>query len=91
MQNAVDKMEEKLEIKLSNNKRFLLYLHSCCMVERILRKEDADMQYDIEEFIQREKRRVEIIKYAFGEIEKEYTIKISDLEIRLVFDIVFSD
>jgi sigma-54 dependent transcriptional regulator of gfr operon len=91
VQNAVDKMEEKLEIKLSNNKRFLLYLHSCCMVERILRKEDADIQYDIKEFVQKEKRKIEIIKYAFGEIEKEYTIKISDLEIRLIFDIVFSD
>ncbi|WP_432405601.1 sigma 54-interacting transcriptional regulator [Wukongibacter sp. M2B1] len=91
VQTAVDKIEEKLEIKLSNNKRYLLYLHSSCMVERILRKEDADMQEDIEEFVQREKRRIEIIRYAFSEIEKEYTIKISDLEIRLIFDIIFSD
>lgn len=91
VQDAVDKMEEKLEIKLSNNKRFLLYLHCSCMVERILRKEDADAQEDIEEFVQREKRKLEIIRYAFSEIEKEYIIKISDLEIRLIFDIIFSD
>lgn len=91
IQDAVDKMEEKLEIKLSNNKRFLLYLHSSCMVERILRKENVDMQEDIEEFVQREKRKIEIIRYAFSEIEKEYTIKISDLEIRLIFEIVLSD
>ncbi|KZL88959.1 sigma 54-interacting transcriptional regulator [Clostridium magnum] len=91
VQDAVDKVEEKLGIKLSNNKRFLLYLHCSCMVERILRKEDADMQEDIEEFVQREKRKIEIIGYAFSEIEKEYTIKISDLELRLIFDIVFSD
>ena len=91
VQTAVDKMEEKLEIKLSNNKRYLLYLHCSCMVERILRKEQVDPQEDIEEFMQREQRRIEIIRYAFGEIEKEYTIKISDLELRLIFDIVFSD
>lgn len=91
VQDAVDKMEEKLGLKISNNKRFLLYLHASCMVERILRKEDVDMQEDIKEFVQREKRKIEIIRYAFSEIEKEYTIKISDLEIRLIFDIVLSD
>ncbi|WP_271811115.1 sigma 54-interacting transcriptional regulator [Clostridium beijerinckii] len=91
VQDAVDKMEEKLGLKMSNNKRFLLYLHASCMVERILRKEDVDMQEDIKEFVQREKRKIEIIRYAFSEIEKEYTIKISDLEIRLIFDIVLSD
>ncbi len=84
-------MEEKLGLKMSNNKRFLLYLHASCMVERILRKEDVDMQEDIKEFVQREKRKIDIIRYAFSEIEKEYTIKISDLEIRLIFDIVLSD
>ncbi|MFT8340735.1 MAG: sigma 54-interacting transcriptional regulator [Clostridium beijerinckii] len=91
VQDAVDKMEEKLGLKMSNNKRFLLYLHASCMVERILRKEDVDMQEDIKEFVQREKRKIEIIRYAFSEIEKEYKIKISDLEIRLIFDIVLSD
>ncbi|CUU50555.1 sigma 54-interacting transcriptional regulator [Clostridium beijerinckii] len=91
VQDAVDKMEEKLGLKMSNNKRFLLYLHASCMVERILRKEDVDMQEDIKEFVQREKRKIDIIRYAFSEIEKEYTIKISDLEIRLIFDIVLSD
>lgn len=91
VQDAVDKMEERFDIKLSNNKRFLLYIHCCCMVERILRKEEVDMQEDIKEFIQKEKRKLEIIHFSFSEIEKEYTIKISDLEIRLICDIVFND
>lgn len=91
VQAAVEEMEEKLEIKLSNSKRYLLYLHLSGMIERILRKEDVDEQEDIEEFRKREKRRIEIIRYALSEIEKVYTIKISDLEIRLIFDIVFSD
>ncbi|MCD2345578.1 sigma 54-interacting transcriptional regulator [Clostridium guangxiense] len=91
VQDAVDKMEEKFDIKLSNNKRFLLYIHCSCMVERILRKEEVDMQEDIKEFMQKQKRKMEIIHFSFNEIEKEYTIKISDLEIRLICDIVFND
>ncbi|SKA79009.1 sigma-54 dependent transcriptional regulator, gfr operon transcriptional activator [Clostridium sp. USBA 49] len=91
VEKATDKIEENLNIKLSNNRRFLLYVHSCCMVERILRKENVDEQNDINEFLEKEKRRVEIIRYCFSEIEKEYTIKISDPEIRLICDIIFSD
>ena len=77
-------------MKLSNNRRFLLYLHTSCMVERILRKEDVDPQEDIEDFIKKEKRKVDIVKYSLSDIEKEYTIEISDLEIRLICDIIFN-
>ncbi|MCC0627770.1 MULTISPECIES: sigma 54-interacting transcriptional regulator [unclassified Clostridioides] len=91
IEKAVDKMEEKFDINLSNNRRFLLYLHTCCMVERILRKEKVDEQLDIDEFLKKQKRKIEVIKYSFAEIEKEYTIEISDLEIRLIFDILFTE
>ena len=83
-------MEEKLDIKLSNNIRFLLYLHCSCMIERILRKEKLDEQLDIQEFLDKQKEKVDIIKYSFLEVQKEYSINISDLEIRLVHDIVFN-
>lgn len=55
IEKAVDKMEEKFDINLSNNRRFLLYLHTCCMVERILRKESVDEQLDIDEFLKNKK------------------------------------
>lgn len=91
IEKAVDKIEEKLDIKLSNNRRLLLYIHSCCMVERIIRKENVDEQFDIEEFLEREKIKVEIVKYSFLDVEKEYNIEIPNLEIRLVCDILFSE
>ena len=59
-------------------------------MERILRKEDVDPQEDIEDFIKKEKRKVDIVKYSLSDIEKEYTIEISDLEIRLICDIIFN-
>ena len=90
IEQAVDRLEKLLDMKLSNNRRFLLYLHTSCMVERILRKEDVDPQEDIEDFIKKEKRKVDIVKYSLSDIEKEYTIEISDLEIRLICDIIFN-
>ena len=91
VEKAADKMEEKLKVKLSHSRRFLLYLHSCCMVERILRKEKVDDQLDIDEFLAKERLRVDIIKYSLKDIEKEYSIDVSELEIRLIYDIIFGE
>lgn len=90
IEKAVDRVEDKLDINISNNKRFLLYLHCSCMIERILRRERLDEQEDIQEFLRKEKENVEIIRYSFFEVEKEYNIKVPDLEIRLICDIVFN-
>ena len=89
VQSAVSVAEETLEITLSNSKLFLLYLHCCCMIERILRKESVDEQEDIEEYTTQAGAEMEQIHRAFFEIESEYTIKISTLELRLIHEIIY--
>ncbi|HGF7712519.1 TPA: PRD domain-containing protein, partial [Enterococcus faecium] len=75
-------------ITLSNSKLFLLYLHCCCMIERILRKESVDEQDDIEEYMVHAGTEMEQIHLSFREVEKEYTINISNLELRLIHEII---
>ncbi|EOL42565.1 sigma 54-interacting transcriptional regulator [Enterococcus phoeniculicola] len=88
VKKAVDNLEEILQIKLNNNKKFLLYLHACSMVERILRKERVDNQEDIDEYLAVHGKRILAIHQAFAEIEREYTIEISTLELRLIDEII---
>ncbi|BDP71764.1 transcriptional antiterminator (plasmid) [Enterococcus faecium] len=76
------------ESDFSNNQLFLLYLHCSCMIERIVRKESVDEQEDIEEYMQANGEIMDKIHSAFFEIEREYTIEIPDLELRLLSDIV---
>lgn len=88
VQSAISAAEENLGITLSNSKLFLLYLHCCCMIERILRKESVDEQEDIAEYTAQAGAEMEQIHHAFREVENEYTIKISNLELRLIHEII---
>ena len=75
-------------IEFSTNKLILLYIDFCSMSERILSKESVDEQADIKEYIQKEGHNMELIHQAFQEVEKEYTIELPLLELRLLNDIV---
>jgi sigma-54 dependent transcriptional regulator of gfr operon len=88
VQKAVQELERLMAIEFSNNQLFLLYMHCCSMIERILRKESVDEQADIEEYVQKEGHNMELIHQAFQEVEKEYTIELPLLELRLLNDIV---
>lgn len=88
VQKAVKELEKLMAIEFSNNQLFLLYMHCCSMIERILRKETVDEQEDIDEYVQQEGQNMELIHQAFKEVEKEYTIELPLLELRLLNDIV---
>lgn len=88
VKEAIKRLEEILAITFNSNRRFLLYLHCCCMIERILRKENVDPQNDIKEYQQKYQIQMAAIKQAFQKVEVTYTIVISDLELRLIHEII---
>ena len=88
VQSAISEIEKLRTQKFSNNQLFLLYLHCCCMIERILRKESVDEQEDLAAYKKEHKKQMELIHLAFSNIEKEYTIQVPDLEVRLLNDII---
>lgn len=85
---AIERLEKILDRSFNSNRRFLLYLHCCCMVERILRKENIDPQKDIKKYKQMHQSQMTAIKQAFQEVERAYTIELSDLEVRLIHEII---
>lgn len=85
---AIERLEKILDRSFNSNRRFLLYLHCCCMVERILRKENIDPQEDIKKYKQMYQSQMAAIKQAFQEVERAYTIELSDLEVRLIHEII---
>lgn len=88
--DSISEMQRVLEITFNANKKYLLFLHISCMIERILRKEEVDKQEDIENYIKENRMTMEKIHRCLQNIEEKYTIKISDLELRLLNDIVFN-
>ncbi|KAF1301057.1 sigma 54-interacting transcriptional regulator [Enterococcus saccharolyticus] len=90
VREAIDELERSLEWSFDANRKYLLYLHVSCMIERLLRKEEVDDQEDIESYKRQHWGTMEKIHRSFQQIEKEYTITISDLELRLLNDIVLN-
>ncbi|GMA52693.1 transcriptional antiterminator [Alicyclobacillus contaminans] len=87
---SIGEMQRVLEITFDANKKYLLFLHISCMIERILRKEEVDKQEDIQSYIKSNRLAMEKIHRCLQNIEEKYTIKISDLELRLINDIIFN-
>lgn len=87
---TISEMERVLELTFDANKKYLLFLHISCMIERILRKKEVDQQEDIAEYIKENRMTMEKIHRCLQNIEEKYTIKVSDLELRLLNDIVFN-
>lgn len=88
IQKALIEVEKHLNITFTNNQQFLLYLHCACMIERLLRKEKVDEFVDMDDYMQHESSRIQLIHMAFSEIEKEYAITLTDEELRLLNDII---
>lgn len=87
---TINEIERGLEITFDANKKYLLFLHISCMIERILRKEEVDKQEDIDEYIKENRVTMEKVHRSLQNIEEKYTIKVSNLELRLINDIIFS-
>lgn len=87
---SIDEMQRVLELTFDANKKYLLFLHISCMIERILRKEEIDEQEDIQVYIKNNRLVMEKVHRCLQNIEEKYTIKVSDLELRLINDIIFN-
>lgn len=88
IQIALKEIEEHLEVKFKGTKQFLFYLHTASMVERILRKQTVDEQEDLKDYLANHKESIETIHHAFFILEKNYSIKVDEQELRLVNDII---
>ncbi|MHC5227814.1 sigma 54-interacting transcriptional regulator [Enterococcus sp. LJL99] len=88
IQIALKEIEKNLNVSFEGTKQFLFYLHTASMVERILRKQTVDKQEDLKDYLENHKETIETIHHAFFILEKNYSIKIEDQELRLVNDII---
>jgi len=89
--STVSKMEELMSRKFKTNKRVLLIIHESGMVERLIRNQKLDKQYDIEEFKTKHKDMFQIVEKSMEPIEEHFNISVNEQEIRLIIEIILGD
>ena len=86
----IQELERRFSITLSNQKKFTLYVHVSYLIERLIRKEANNLDYDYEKsFSQKYANELSKIKAAFSVTSDNYSVKIPQSELIYIDQIVF--
>jgi sigma-54 dependent transcriptional regulator, gfr operon transcriptional activator len=86
VEDFINRLELRLNKRLSNDKKVALYVHMSCLVERLIRQAPIETYPNLEEFQQCQKEMILLLKDAFSVIENIYCVKINIAEIGYIFD-----
>ncbi|NBI07172.1 sigma 54-interacting transcriptional regulator [Senegalia massiliensis] len=90
VEEFVSRLELLMNTRLTNDKKVALYIHTSCLVERLIRQSPIDSYNDIEKFKECQKNTIKNIKEAFSVIESVYNVKINIAEIGYIYDYIIS-
>lgn len=86
VEKALYSLEISLGFRLQNDIKISLYIHICCMIERLVIKDPIMTYNKIEEFEQCHTHFIELVKRAFSVIEQFYKVEIPISEIGFIYD-----
>lgn len=88
IEEAVNQMQLQLGRKFYGNTIVGLYIHMCCMVERLVTKEPIKNRENLDTFQVEHKDFIEIVKRSFMKTDNHYGIQISVSEISYLYDYI---
>lgn len=91
IERAVDSLEIDLKMCIPAKTRITLYIHTCCMVERVITGTMQDESGEITEFAERSRHFITSFQNCFSEIEEHYHINIPVSEMKIVYDYLHCD
>ncbi|SKC84517.1 sigma 54-interacting transcriptional regulator [Maledivibacter halophilus] len=91
VKEAVNQMQSQSNKRIYGRTIIGLYIHICCMVERLVTKEPIKNCNNIENFEKKHKNFIDIIKKSFYKICQHYGIEIPTSEISYLYDYINCD
>ncbi len=88
--SALDEFQKIYDIHIRNNTSVGLYVHICCMVERLVMRQPLNNYANVEVFRKEHQRFISCIRQAFKEAEQYYGVQIPDDEIGYIYDYIQS-
>ena len=85
--NALDVLQKYLGIRFNNRTSFGLYVHICCLIERLVVSQMGEYKPSLD-FLREHKDFVEYVKKAFKPVEDFYGVEIPTEEIIYIFNYV---
>ncbi len=85
---ALEKLQNRMKVHLSSKICLGLYMHVCCLIERLILHQDIEIYPNIEEFIAKQNTFISHVKDSFKEMEYYYKVQIPTEEIGYIFDYI---
>lgn len=88
--NAIDRLQNRLKLQLKSKTCFGLYVHICCMIERLVLSKGIN-DIDSTDFRKKNAEFISVLKKSFKDVEKYYGIDIPIAEIIYIYNYVAND
>ena len=85
---ALENLQNRMKVHLSSKICLGLYMHVCCLIERLILHQDIETYPNIEEFVEKQNTFISNVKDSFKEIEYYYKVQIPTEEIGYIFDYI---
>ena len=82
--DALDKIQTRLKITLSNSISVGLYVHISCLIERLVTHQVIDNYPEIEAFKEKNEDFIKVVKECFSVVENYYSVEITMEEIAYI-------
>lgn len=91
VESAVNDLQQELHVKFNRHNLVGLYIHLCCMVERLVTKESFKNKAGLDTFGKEHQDFIFIVKKCMEKTCSHYGIQIEMVEIAYLFDFVSED
>lgn len=88
MEEAVEYLQKHMQITLDSTIKIGLYVHLCCMIERLIMKNDITVFPELESFEKEHEEFIHIIRDALSVASQHYSVEIPTAEIAYIFNYI---
>lgn len=89
--NAVENLQDCLDQRFSGKTLIGIYIHVCCLIERLVTKSAITEFSDLEQFKSLHSEFIDNVQKAFSNITRRYNVTIPTSEIAYLYDFIAAD
>ena len=88
MTAALDQLQELMGLSLSNSTCVGLYIHICCLIERLVTHTSIENYPHIDDFMERHEDFICMAKQCFQNVERYYSVEIIPEEMAYIYEYI---
>ncbi|MEF2782690.1 sigma 54-interacting transcriptional regulator [Erysipelotrichaceae bacterium HCN-30851] len=85
---ALDQLQERMGVSLSNATCVGMYVHICCLIERLVTHASIDNYPHIDNFMEQHQDFIDLVKQCFQNVERYYSVEITPQEMAYMYEYI---